>query len=93
MTIKTFSVGDHVWVMHDNKAIECEVIAVKIDCFFGSERINGGDMGEIQGFTDEATIGMGVKYTLRRCDAVSVAAIKVIHSHCFKTKEELIKTL
>lgn len=33
MEIKTFSIGDHVWLMKDNAVAECEVIAIAIDCF------------------------------------------------------------
>lgn len=95
MEIKTFSIGDHVWLMKDNAIAECEVIAISVNCFFGNERLHENDNGEIQLFTDEMTIGLGVKYTLVECRCKNLCAKKFtqIHDRCFATKEELIKTL
>jgi hypothetical protein len=95
MEIKTFSIGDHVWLMKDNAVAECEVIAIAIDCFFGNERLHENDVGKIQCFTDELTIGLGVKYTLVECRFKNSWAKKFtqVHERCYATKEELIKTL
>lgn len=91
MEINVFSVGDHVWTMEQNCAAECVILAIKIDCFFGNERMHEGDSGDIQFFKDQPTIDMGVKYTLVQVGGKT--KFTRIHGKCYKTKRELIETL
>jgi len=91
MEINVFSVGDHVWTIDENQACKCEILAIRINCLFGSERMSEYDSGDIQHFSDKATIGMGVKYTLVRIGGIT--KFTKIHEKCFKTKQELLESL
>ncbi len=90
MNISFMDIGTHCWTMKDDCAVECVVVAVRLEMFFGSEREHG--FGDVQLLSDKTTIESGIIYTLEKGNH-NGDYFKRNFDRVFMSKQELINSL
>lgn len=94
MDINIFNVGDAVWVIKNSCCCECKVIGVSLNMLFGILEDKGfGIIGKHQVLSDRHELNTGVKYSLKKIGCNYAESFQVYAYRCFKTKEELLKSL
>lgn len=93
MDISFMDVGTRCWTMKDDCVVECVIVAVHIDAFFGNEQENKGmAVGRIQLLSDESTIESGITYTIQNAK-YGGSYFKRLSTRVFESKQALINSL